>query len=345
MLPRETSIRQLKMLRKETKGKDIGDLTTNDRMNSGIPNLQYIGNPVDHNIESWEEFAEKDSKLQTIAFKSKLVNKSIKESKYSDMKNIENVLKFKDFDDNWKEENVSKTKRTDVAKDVIKEYYSRDSVEAKPAYDEYSKYIETLKKEILNSNSDIDEDALNSISDKEVEDLYNYLKNDEIKDEENIQRFENFKVEETKKSDTEEKPFHITEGPEKGNNKIVTSKRPNAKPAPQKPKSKIDEIKESNEMPKYTMLGQEEESKSDPNFGIGAVKAQWVKKISDFNVIDPQTPKERSILNAGVYIDNDIMNGRVNRIDGKDVYIESPDDPLVIKKFSLKDAVKLKKEK
>jgi len=283
MLPRETSIRQLKKLRAETKGKDIGDLTTNDRMNKGIPNLQYIGNAVDHHIESWDEFAAKDSKLQTIAFKSKLVNQSIKENNYSNMKNIENVLKFKDFDDNWKEENVTKTKRTDVAKDVIKEYYSRDSVEAKPAYDEYSEYIETLKKEILNSNSDIDEDALNSISDKEVEDLYDYLK--------------------------------------------------------------IDEITESNEMPKYTMLGQEEEPKSDPNFGIGAVKAQWVKKISDFNVIDPQTPKERSILNAGVYIDNDIMNGRVNRIDGKDVYIESPDDPLVIKKFSIKDAVKLKKEK
>ena len=121
MLPRDTTIRQLKKLRKETKGKDIGDLTTNDRLNKGIPNLQYIGNPVDNHISSWEEFSAKDSKLQTIAFKSKLVNKSVKENKYSNMKDIKNVLKFKDFDENWKDVESTKTKRTDVANDVIKE--------------------------------------------------------------------------------------------------------------------------------------------------------------------------------------------------------------------------------
>lgn len=243
MLPRETTVRQLKKLRQETKGTDIGDLTTNDRMNKGVPNLQYIGNPVDHKIESWEEFAAKDSKLQTIAFKSKLVNKSVSENKYSNMDKIENVLKFKDFDEN----------------------------------DEKSK-------------------------------------------------------------------FHIKEGPEKGNNKIVTSERPNAKPAPQKPKSKIDGIKEANEMPKYTMLGQEKEYKSNPLFGIGEVKSQEIKKITDFNIIDPHTPKERPILNAGVFIDNDMVQGYVNRIDGRDVYVESVEEPMVIKKFNIKDVVKLKKE-
>jgi len=244
MLPRDTTIRQLKKLRKETKGKDIGDLTTNDRLNKGIPNLQYIGNPVDNHISSWEEFAAKDSKLQTIAFKSKLVNKSVKENKYSNMKDIKNVLKFKDFD-----ENVEKT------------------------------------------------------------------------------------------------AHHVTEGPEKGNNKIVNSETPNAEPDTKKSKSNIDTIKEANEMPKYTMLGQEKDNKSNPLFGIGAVKAQEIKKITDFNVIDPQTPKERPILNAGVFIDNDIVKGYVNRIEGRDVYVESVDEPMVIKKFNIKDAVKIKKDK
>ena len=87
------------------------------------------------------------------------------------------------------------------------------------------------------------------------------------------------------------------------------------------------------------------EPKSDPNFGIGAVKAQEIKKITDFNVIDPPTPKERTIGgNAGVFIDNDIVKGYVNRIEGKDVYVESLDNPLVIQKFSLKDVVKTKKQ-
>ena len=84
MLPKETSVRQLKKLRQETKGKDIGDITTNDRLNKNLPNIQYIGNPVDKGIESWEEFSKKDSSLQTIAFKSKIVNKSIVKENIND---------------------------------------------------------------------------------------------------------------------------------------------------------------------------------------------------------------------------------------------------------------------
>src|SRR6056297_1908463 len=105
-LPRETSLRQLKDLRKITKGKDIGDLTTDDRLNKNIPNMQSIGNPVDTGIDSYEDFTEKDSKLQTIAFKSKLVNKPIKENKNKnkDMdKKINNLLNFDDFDKKWKD--------------------------------------------------------------------------------------------------------------------------------------------------------------------------------------------------------------------------------------------------
>ena len=201
MLP-ESSLRQLQMIRKETKGKDIGDLTVDDRLNAPVPNLQRIGNPVDMGIETYKEFTEKDNKLQTIAFKSKTVNKSIKENKNEIMK--KDIIKFQDFE-------------------------------------------------------------------------------------------------------------------------------------------KVTEKKEE-----YTLLGQEKEPKSDPNFGIGAVKDMENKKIAFFNnfVIDPPTPKERPIGGAaGQFIDNDHMQGYINRIEGKDVYIESLEDPLVIKKFNLKDAVKVKKIK
>jgi len=98
MLPRETSVRQLKMLRKLTKGKDIGDLTVGDRLNHNIPNLQYIGNPVDTGIDSYEEFTDKDSKLQTIAFKSKLVNKPlVKENKKENMKKMNNLISLNEY--------------------------------------------------------------------------------------------------------------------------------------------------------------------------------------------------------------------------------------------------------
>lgn len=205
MLPRESTLRQLKKLRSETKGTDIGDLTSNDKLNHNLPNLQYIGNPVDNNIDSYEDFTEKDNKLQTIAFKSKLVNKPL-----------------------------------------VKE----------------------------NNNN-------------------NKMKN-------KIEKFENFKIEESKDYESD-----------------------------------------------YSILGKEKELKENPNFGIAAVKDQENKKIAFFNnfQIDPPTPKERPILNAGVSIDNDKVKGILNRIEGKNVYVESFDDPMTIKKFTLKDAVKTKKEK
>jgi len=96
MLPRETSLRQLKKLRAETKGTDIGDLTTNDRLNKNVPNMQAIGNPVDTGIESWDEFSKKDSSLQTIAFKSKLVNKPLVNQKLEE--NVNNVPIFNEQD-------------------------------------------------------------------------------------------------------------------------------------------------------------------------------------------------------------------------------------------------------
>ena len=93
------------------------------------------------------------------------------------------------------------------------------------------------------------------------------------------------------------------------------------------------------------MLGEQKEPKTNPNFGYAAVRDQEIKKIAWFNnyVIDPETPKERPILNAGQFIDNDTVKGYVNRIDGKNVYVESLDEPMTIKKFNIKDVVKIKK--
>jgi hypothetical protein len=298
MLPRETSVRQLKKLRQETKGKDIGDLTTNDRLNHNTPNLQYIGNPVDTGIESWEEFSKKDSQLQTIAFKSKLVNKNMTKNNNNNMKENK-ILKLEDFgkpkiENNIKEELETAKKTYNQAN---KNLYS---------FSDYEKedYLDDEIDEIDNEIDELDNDI---ISDEEEEENIDELTTDDdiiaepINEEDpNIETFESFKLKEfsTKKED----------------------------------------------QPEYTILGKEKELHSNPNFGIGAIKAQEIKKITDFNVIDPQTPKERTIGgNAGVFIDNDKVKGYINRIEGKDVYVESIDEPMIIKKFSLKDAIKIKK--
>lgn len=61
-------------------------------------------------------------------------------------------------------------------------------------------------------------------------------------------------------------------------------------------------------------------------------------------MIDPETPKERPILNAGQYVENEYVRGYVNRIEGKDVFVESLDEPMTIKKYNIKDIVKIKRK-
>ena len=226
------------------------------------------------------------------------------------MNECENILKFNDFEKNWKAEEPKKTKRTEVGKDVIKEFL------------EYDSEREELIDLILQSTK-VDRDILDDLSDEELEEILNNLELDNEGDiEGNVEEIEEL-------SSDNNLPYRAINDED-----IKTFESFSVKPAPKEEKQ-----------PKYTILGEEKEPKSNPNFGYAAVRAQEIKKITDFNVIDPATPKERTIGgNAGVYIDNDIMSGRVNRIEGKNVYIESPDDPLVIKKFSLKDAVKLKKD-
>lgn len=57
-LPRQSTVDQLKRIRKITKGTDIGDKISN--MNKQGANIDYIQNPIDSGIESYEEFQKKN---------------------------------------------------------------------------------------------------------------------------------------------------------------------------------------------------------------------------------------------------------------------------------------------
>ena len=57
-LPRQSTVDQLKKIRKSTKGTDIGDRVSD--MNKQGANISYIQNPIDTGIESYEEFQKKN---------------------------------------------------------------------------------------------------------------------------------------------------------------------------------------------------------------------------------------------------------------------------------------------
>ena len=60
-LPRERTVQQWNKLRKMTKGVDIGDRVSD--MNKQGANIQYIQNPVDTGIESYEDFETHNKKF------------------------------------------------------------------------------------------------------------------------------------------------------------------------------------------------------------------------------------------------------------------------------------------
>lgn len=90
------------------------------------------------------------------------------------------------------------------------------------------------------------------------------------------------------------------------------------------------------------------EEESGNLFGFSQVKNSTIKKVGSFSsftkMINPKTPKERPVLNAGQFVDNNVVSGYINRIEGNKVYVESLDKPGEIIEVSLKDAVKIKKE-
>ena len=376
MLPRETSVRQLKKLRAETKGTDIGDLTSGDRLNHNVPNLQYIGNPVDTGIDSYEDFTEKDNKLQTIAFKSKLVNKSIKENKKETMKkNIINEHFDREeaiellYNGSILERDELEDMDNDELQSLLHDFELEDETES--MYSIQDEKVKTFSSFSL--NEDIDDELEDSTEDTDMkvkrykapnwenrdidplyyeddEDLHGFDDPTDLDDDDDIDDYDDDDDDYNDNIDSFDKFSNYDKSREKveevdeldSDDDIIAEPINELEVESVKTFEAFSEKEEK--QPDYTMWGKEKEPKSDPNFGYAAVRAQEIKKITDFNLIDPPTPKERTIGgNSGVFIDNDIVKGYVNRIEGKDVYVESLDNPLVIQKFSLKDAVKTKK--
>jgi hypothetical protein len=60
-LPRQQTVDQLKKLRKLTKGVDIGDRISD--MNKQGANIQYIQNPIDTGVESYEDYQKHNKKF------------------------------------------------------------------------------------------------------------------------------------------------------------------------------------------------------------------------------------------------------------------------------------------
>lgn len=75
-LPRKETVKQLKKLRQLTKGTDIGDKISD--MSKQGANISYIRNPVDTNIESIEDYWEKNKKFKP--------NKNLNIKKFEDFK-------------------------------------------------------------------------------------------------------------------------------------------------------------------------------------------------------------------------------------------------------------------
>lgn len=68
-LPRQSTVNQLKRLRKITKGVDIGDRISD--MNKQGANIQYIQNPIDTGIESYEDYMSHSKPEKVVQTKSK----------------------------------------------------------------------------------------------------------------------------------------------------------------------------------------------------------------------------------------------------------------------------------
>jgi hypothetical protein len=68
-LPRQSTVNQLKKLRKLSKGIDIGDRISD--MNKQGANIRYISNPVDTGIESIEHFWKHNDPVKLTISKTK----------------------------------------------------------------------------------------------------------------------------------------------------------------------------------------------------------------------------------------------------------------------------------
>lgn len=108
-----------------------------------------------------------------------------------------------------------------------------------------------------------------------------------------------------------------------------------------------ESIKEAKETKEPKEQGVKSDDESGNLFGVAQIIDSKIPRIGSFSsftkMIDPKTPKERAILNAGQFIDNDVVSGYVNRIEGNKVFVESLEKPGEIVEVSIKDAIKIKK--
>ena len=238
---------------------------------------------------------------------------------------VNNILSFKEAEKSWKPEEAKKTKRTDVALDILKE---GDEYMKCPACGAYIQY-DAQDREIICDECG-EEVSSHGHSPKR------FKKDKSVSEEADISKFSDF--ENVKKEvvvDVTNLTVTAVIKEEVDDNKIVKF-------------SDLNEAKEEKQ-PEFTILGEEKELKSNPLFGYAAVRDQEIKKIGAFSSFtkmkDPPSPKERQILNAGQWVETDEVKGYINRVDGSRVFVESADEPMKIVEIKLKDAVKIPKEK
>jgi len=384
MLP-ESSIRQLKKLRQEVKGKDINDLVSKDETH--FPNVYWMDNPVDGGrIQSYEEFTKKDNKKQTAAFKSKLVNQPL-------VKENKSIAKCEHCGNKFDYLSIPESGMGYVKCPKCKKSVTQKSInESKfgevvycPECQDILIYKDRKYKCIR---------CRNEISREKYVELENELKNkDKIMELKNLIDFKEFDITKGIKSDKkiskeivkeslDEKGIYLIYSEDDGLNELLRDEFTSESAAREKAEELYIEISddiehydvvgpfESNEEVDHWIASYNDEIIHDKSFenklneeftggvnadvesknlfGFAGVKDQTIKKIGSFTkftkLIDPKTPKERPILNAGQFIDNDVVQGYVNRIEGSKVFIESIENPGEIVEVSIKDAVKIKKE-
>lgn len=431
MLPQK-SIDQLRKLRTDVQGEDINDKVNKEE--TKLPNLYWMDNPVDGGrIQSYEDFTNKDNKLQTTAFKSKLVNKSISEKIITENMKLHNLITLKEFEllnkmklknkygkevlneswDIWWENN----KNSELLMDEYQEYLSDYKINTSEE-DPYAPSFEQWAKEkYYKIKSDVDDISYKLGDDEDGRShMHTYEKKDETQEIEykgvTITRlfpsgyyevrikgkFLKFdRLGDAKKAIDAEKrtktKAKVNEGNDIQSLTFLADQLANSMEFYESPEEFAEHIGNECGMDKevlkqiytdywnlpvkqrsfgfdesiedwsewvldnYDVFKNEsvKESKETKGkeekynlFGVAQEIDAKIKKIGAFSSFtkmkDPKTPRERPVLNAGQFIDNNVVSGYINRIEGNKVFVESLDKPGEIIEVSIKDAVKIKKE-
>jgi hypothetical protein len=138
-LPRQQTVDQLKKLRKMTRGVDIGDRISD--MNKQGANIQYIQNPVDTGIESYEDY-QKKNKSWISSWNAKGLLGPYPEDNTGKAKRT----RIKKFTESWESgyKNKADQKLCDeIVEDLFPQFKARQDKGEKISYREFE---ETMKK-------------------------------------------------------------------------------------------------------------------------------------------------------------------------------------------------------